>query len=68
MRSALQLFLVSSATPTALPEPGPTLEVEAKTEDALLQVARELLLAKGYRIRALSFGVKNILAYVENPA
>lgn len=68
MRSALQLFLVSSATPNAPPEPGAALEVEAKTEDALLQAARALLVSRGHRIRALSFGTKGLVAYVEKPA
>jgi hypothetical protein len=68
MRSALQLFLVSSATPNAPPVPGVVLEVEAETEDALLQAARDLLVSRGHRIRALSFGTKGLIAYVERPA
>jgi hypothetical protein len=65
MRSALNLFLVSLKTPLASPTPGPEFEVEAKTEDYLLQAGRDLLVSKGYRICALMFGVKGLLAYVE---
>ena len=65
MRSALKTFLVSLKKPTSSPEPGPDFEVEAKSEDFLLQAGRDLLVAKGYRICALMFGVKGLIAYVE---
>jgi hypothetical protein len=65
MRSSLRLFFVSAGQPPVPPEPGPELEVEAKTEDELLQVARDLLVSGGDRIRALSFGTKGLIAYVE---
>jgi len=67
MRSPLKLFLVPMDKPSARPEPGPELEVEAKSEDLLLQAARELLVAQGHRICALMFGTKGLIAYVERP-
>jgi hypothetical protein len=67
MRSSLKVFVISKDNPAAAPTTGPELEVEATTEDALLEAARMLLGTRGERIRAICFGSDCILAYVERP-
>ncbi|HMA94373.1 MAG TPA: hypothetical protein VKP30_16895 [Polyangiaceae bacterium] len=68
MRSKLHLFHVSSTNVTAPPAPGPILDVEAKSEDALLEAAHALVTSRGERVRALCFGAKGLVAYVEKSA
>jgi hypothetical protein len=68
MHSKLHLFVVSPTNPGAPPVPGPILEVEAKTEDALLDEAYALVTSRGECLRALCFGAKGLVAYVEKCA
>ena len=65
MHSKLHVFVVSPSNPTAAPEPGPILDVEAKSEDALLEAAHGLIVSRGERLRALCFGTNGLVAYVD---
>jgi hypothetical protein len=67
VKTKLILFVVPPATDKGASPPGPPSErtIEARTDDGLLEVAREQLAAEGYRLRSLSFGPTGLVAYVE---
>lgn len=68
MRRTLKLFVIPAGKPLGTPpEPGPELDVEAATEDALRGATRALVAARGQRLRSLSFTPTGLVAYVEAP-
>jgi hypothetical protein len=70
VKCTLTVFVVPAATGQGPSPPGPPTErqLEAKDEDALFRAARQQLVEEGYRIRALSFGSRGLVAYVEERA
>jgi len=62
------VFVVPRAPMGAAPTPTAPLTVVAADHDAAREAARAELAARGQRIRALSFGPKGLVAYVEEPA
>ena len=66
MRRTLKVFVLPAGKPPATPpQPGPVLDVEARTEDGLLDAAHAALTARGQRARAVSFTPTGLLAYAE---
>jgi hypothetical protein len=59
----LQLLVVGAATV----RPGPVFAVEGTTLDEVRLAARDLVAARGYRMRSLSFTPTGLLAYVAEP-
>ena len=56
MRRTLKVFVIPAGKPAGTPpEPGPDVELDAPTEDALLAAAREAIAKRGQRARAVSF-------------
>jgi hypothetical protein len=49
----------------APPEPGPDVELEAASDDALLAAAHEAIANRGLRARAVSFTPTGLVAYAE---
>jgi len=66
MRRTLKLFVLPAGKPPGTPpEPGPQLDLEAATEDGLLDAARTAVADRGERLRAVSFTTTGLVAYVE---
>jgi hypothetical protein len=66
MRRTLKIFVIPAGKPAGTPpEPGPDVELEAPTEDALLAAAHEALAKRGQRARAVSFTPTGLVAYAE---
>jgi hypothetical protein len=66
MRRTLKTFVIPAGKPAGTPpEPGPDVEFEAPTEDALLAAAHEALAKLGQRARAVSFTPTGLVAYAE---
>ncbi len=66
MRRTLKAFIIPVGKPAGTPpEPGPDVELEAPTEDALLAAAREAIAKRGQRARAVSFTPTGLVAYAE---
>ena len=66
MRRTLKIFVIPPGKPAgAPPEPGPDVELEAPSEDALLAAAHEVLAKRGQRARAVSFTPTGLVAYAE---
>lgn len=65
MRRTLKTFILQPGKPTPTPPvPGPDIELEAHSEDALRAAAHEALAKRGQRARALSLTPTGLLAYV----
>jgi len=66
MRRTLKIFVIPAGKPPGTPpEPGPEVELEARTEDGLLAAAHDHLAKRGQRARALSFTPTGLVAYAE---
>jgi len=66
MRRTLKIFVIPAGKPPGTPpEPGPEVELEARTEDELLAAAHDLLAKRGQRARAVSFTPTGLVAYAE---
>jgi hypothetical protein len=65
MRTTVTVFVVPRGLPTMPPRPGPSLEVEASGVDDLRRSAIGALVARGHRVRCVSFTPTGLLAYVE---
>ena len=69
MQRAVRLFVIakdrSSAGP---PKAGETFSVEAATTDGLRDAVKAEVADRGLRLRSVSFGPKNLVAYAEEPA
>ena len=66
MRRTLTVFILPAGKPAGTPpEPGPTIELGARNDDALRAVAHEVLAQRGQRIRALSCTPTGLVAYAE---
>ena len=66
MRRTLKLFVIPAGKPPGTPpEPGPELELEARSQDGLLSAAHEAIAQRGERLRAVSFTPTGLVAYVE---
>jgi hypothetical protein len=66
MRRTLKIFVIPTGKPPGTPpEPGPEIELEARTEDGLLAAAHEHLAKRGQRPRAVSFTPTGLVAYAE---
>lgn len=65
LRRTLKIFVIPADKPAGPPEPGPEIELEAPTEDALLTAAHEAIGKRGQRARAVSFTPTGLLAYAE---
>lgn len=66
MRRTLKTFVLQAGKPTPTPPmPGPDIELEAHSEDALRAAAHEALGNRGQRTRALSLTPTGLVAYVE---
>jgi hypothetical protein len=62
------IFVVPPAGTGAAPCPAEQVEVEASEHDAARAQARLRLEAAGFRVRALTFGARGLVAYVEEHA
>lgn len=66
MRRTFKLFVIPAGKPAgAAPEPGPDVELEAVSADALLAAAQEAIAKRGLRARAVSFTPTGLVAYAE---
>ena len=66
MQRTVKIFVIPSGRgPAGPPEPASQLVVEAGNTDRLRDAARAKLEVEGYRVRAISFGPKGLVAYVE---
>ena len=66
MRRTLKVFVIPAGKPAGTPpEPGPDVELDAPTEDALLAAAREAIAKRGQWARAVSFTPTGLVAYAE---
>ena len=66
MRRTLKIFVIPAGKPPGTPpEPGPEVELEARTADGLLAAAHDLLAKRGQRARAVSFTPTGLVAYAE---
>ena len=69
MQRAVRLFVIakdrSSAGP---PKAGETFSVEAATTDGLRDAVKAEVADRGLRLRSVSFGPKNLVAYAEETA
>jgi hypothetical protein len=66
MRRTLKLFVIPAGKSAgAPPEPGPDVELEAASDDALLTAAHEAIAKRGLRARAVSFTPTGLVAYAE---
>ncbi len=65
MRRTLKIFVIPAGKPAGPPEPGPEVELDAPTEDALLAAAHEAIAKRGQRARAVSFAPTGLVAYAE---
>lgn len=62
MKVSVSLFVVG---PNGVPEPASSFEVEASSDDPLRTAAADELRARGFRVRAVSFGPRGLTAYAE---
>lgn len=67
MQRTMQVFVVPKGVVPGggSPLPARQLSVEAPTLDGLRDAAHAALAAGGFRIRSLSFGIADLVAYVE---
>lgn len=66
MRRTLKTFVLQPGKPAATPPvPGPDVELDAPSEDALRAAAHQALAERGQRARALSLTPTGLVAYVE---
>ena len=66
MQRTMKVFVIPpERAPGGPPEPARQMVVEARTTDGLREAARAKLAAEGLHVRALSFGPKGLIAYVE---
>ena len=66
MRRTIKLFVIPAGRPPGTPpEPGPEVELEARTEDGLLAAEHDHLAKRGQRPRAVSFTPTGLVAYAE---
>ncbi len=69
IKRTLKIFVVEPAQLRSAPQPGPELEVEARSLDGLLEVSARLLWEGGHgKLRSLSYGPEGLVAYVEREA
>ena len=62
----LKVFVLPKGQPAGPPRPGEVLRIEADSLDGLLPAAERALAEAGHaRHRAISFGPKGLVAYVE---
>jgi hypothetical protein len=62
------VFVVPRVGSGAVPRPAEPVEVAASEHDAARAEARIVLEAAGHRVRALTFGTRGLVAYVEESA
>lgn len=66
MRRILKTFVIPDGKPAGTPpEPGPDVELEAASDDALLAAAHDAVAKRGLRARAVSFTPTGLVAYAE---
>jgi hypothetical protein len=66
MEHTLQVFAIPRGdSPGGPPKPPRSMTIDAPSVDQLRDAARDKLAAEGLRLRALSFGPKGLIAYVE---
>ena len=66
MKRTVRVFTISKErVPGGPPNPAREVVVEANSLDTVLAATRAKLTEEGHRIRALSFGAKGLVAYVE---
>ena len=66
MQASVTLFVLdASDAGRAAPEPSSPFDVEAASEDLLRARVVDMLLERGLRVRAISFGPRGITAYAE---
>ena len=69
MQRAVRLFVITKdRSPAGPPRAGETFSVEAESTDGLRDAVRAEVADRGLRIRSVSFGPKNLVAYAEEPA
>ncbi len=69
MQRAVRLFVITKdRSPAGPPQAGKTFSVEATTTDGLREAVKAEVADRGLRLRSLSFGPKNLVAYAEEPA
>jgi hypothetical protein len=68
MKRTVRVFAIpKERVPGGPPNPGREVIIEATSLDGVLAATRAKLTEEGHRIRALSFGAKGLVAYVEEP-
>ena len=69
MQRAVRLFVITKdRCPAGPPQPGQTFSVEAATTDELRDAVKAEVADRGLRLRSVSFGPKNLVAYAEESA
>lgn len=69
MQRAVRLFVIDKdRIPAGPPRAGETFSVEATTTDGLRDAVKIEVAERGLRLRSVSFGPKNLVAYAEEPA
>ena len=69
MQRAVRLFVITKdRSPAGPPQAGETFSVEATTTDGLRDAVKTEVSGRGLRLRSVSFGPKNLVAYAEEPA
>jgi hypothetical protein len=69
MQRAVRLFVITQErSPAGPPKAAETFSVEAHTTDGLRDAVRAAVAERGLRLRSVSFGPKNLVAYAEETA
>ena len=69
MQRAVRLFVITQErSPAGPPKAAETFSVEARTTDGLRDAVRAEVIERGLRLRSVSFGPKNLVAYAEETA
>jgi hypothetical protein len=69
MQRAVRLFVITKdRNPAGPPQAGETFSVAAATTDGLRDAVMVEVADRGLRLRSVSFGPKNLVAYAEEPA
>jgi hypothetical protein len=69
MQRAVRLFVITKdRSPAGPPQAGETFSVEATTAYGLRAAVKAEVAERGLRLRSVSFGPKNLVAYAEEPA
>lgn len=69
MQRAVRLFVIAKdRSPAGPPQAGGTFSVEAATTDGLRDAVKAEVKDRGLRLRSVSFGPKNLVAYAEELA